>query len=79
MRTSEIERKTKETDIRLSLSLDGGDVSIDTGVGFFDHMLEQIGKHGKLRMVWEDYHGNRCCSHLHHHRTFILKQNDKFK
>jgi imidazoleglycerol-phosphate dehydratase len=49
MRTSRIERKTAETDIRLELNLDGtgrGDVA--TGVGFFDHMLQLLAKHGAL-------------------------------
>ena len=46
MRTAAIERKTKETDITLSLCLDGGDVQIDTGVGFFDHMLNAFATHG---------------------------------
>ncbi|MGN1138547.1 MAG: imidazoleglycerol-phosphate dehydratase HisB [Ruminococcus sp.] len=46
MRFSEINRKTKETDISLTLNLDGGDVSIDTGVGFFDHMLTAFAVHG---------------------------------
>ncbi|MDR1531074.1 MAG: imidazoleglycerol-phosphate dehydratase HisB [Clostridiales bacterium] len=46
-RTAAIERKTNETDIRLRLNLDGTGISkTDTGVGFFDHMLEQVGKHG---------------------------------
>ncbi len=46
-RTAEITRKTAETDIRLSLNLDGtGKVEVSTGVGFFDHMLIHIGKHG---------------------------------
>ena len=47
MRTSNIERKTKETDIKLSINIDGtGKNSIVTGIGFFDHMLEGFSKHG---------------------------------
>lgn len=46
MRTAEIERNTKETQISLSLCLDGGDVEISTGVGFFDHMLTAFAVHG---------------------------------
>lgn len=42
MRTSEIRRTTKETDIELKLSLDGGVVRIATGIGFFDHMLTAL-------------------------------------
>lgn len=46
-RTGEIKRKTKETDITCTLELDGsGKSDIDTGVGFFDHMLEGFAKHG---------------------------------
>lgn len=46
-RESKIKRKTKETDIHLSLSLDGQGVSnIDTGIGFFDHMLSTFCLHG---------------------------------
>ncbi len=46
-RCAVIERKTKETQITLSLDLDGsGQVSVNTGVGFFDHMLNHIGRHG---------------------------------
>jgi imidazoleglycerol-phosphate dehydratase len=47
-RTAKIERKTAETDVSVSLDLDGGDVRVETGVGFFDHMLELLGRHGRL-------------------------------
>lgn len=46
MRTAEIKRKTKETDISVSLNLDGGKVNIRTGIGFFDHMLTAFAVHG---------------------------------
>lgn len=47
MRTSRIERETKETNIQVKLNLDGsGNYKIDTGIGFFDHMLTQIAVHG---------------------------------
>lgn len=49
MRSAVIERKTAETDIRLSLDLDGkGAGTIDTGVGFLDHMLTLFAKHGRF-------------------------------
>lgn len=48
-RTATIERKTGETDIRLALSLDGsGQGTRSTGVGFFDHMLDLLARHGGL-------------------------------
>ncbi len=49
MRTSTINRKTAETDISLSLNLDGSGISnIDTGCGFLDHMLTLFSKHGRF-------------------------------
>jgi imidazoleglycerol-phosphate dehydratase len=49
MRTSELKRTTKETDIALTLSLDGtGRSEIDTGVGFLDHMLTLFASHGRF-------------------------------
>lgn len=42
MRQAEISRKTKETDVSVSLDLDGGAVAVETGIGFFDHMLHAL-------------------------------------
>ncbi len=51
-RTAKIHRKTKETDVTLELNLDGvGKYEIDTGVGFLDHMLTHLSKHGKIDLV----------------------------
>jgi imidazoleglycerol phosphate dehydratase HisB len=48
-RTAKIERKTYETDIALELNLDGiGRFTIDSGIGFLDHMLTHIAKHGHI-------------------------------
>ncbi len=64
MRTSTISRKTNETDIQLTLTIDGkGQNKIDTGCGFLDHMLELFAKHGHFDLnltckgdVRVDYH-----------------------
>ncbi len=50
-RTGEISRKTNETSIEISVNLDGtGKYDIQTGIGFFDHMLEQLSKHSLIDM-----------------------------
>ena len=54
MRTAKLERATKETDIRMRLNLDGrGKSQIRTGIRFFDHMLEQVARHGGLDLQIE--------------------------
>ena len=51
-RTAEINRKTNETDISISLNLDGtGKSKVNTGIPFFDHMLDQIARHGQMDLT----------------------------
>jgi imidazoleglycerol-phosphate dehydratase len=52
-RTAKIERRTSETEVALTLALDGGEVAPSTGVGFLDHMLELLGRHGALGLTVE--------------------------
>ena len=64
MRQSEISRKTGETDVQVRLDLDGtGEYTIETGVGFLDHMLELFARHGRFNLqvtckgdTWVDDH-----------------------
>lgn len=53
MREAEIIRKTKETDIRLKLDLDGGEYFVNTGCGFLNHMLELFAVHGGFGLIAE--------------------------
>ena len=53
MREATLSRKTKETDIRLSLALEGGEVEVSTGIGFFDHMLTAFAFYGGLGLKLE--------------------------
>jgi len=63
MRIAEIERKTKETAIKIALNLEGGEIRASTGVGFFDHMLTAFAFHGGFGLevkcegdLWVDCH-----------------------
>ena len=59
-RSAEVERTTRETTIRARVNLDAeGRIDVETGIGFFDHMLEQIAKHGGFSLVL------RCDGDLH--------------
>ena len=51
MRNAAVERKTKETEIFVAVDLDGGNISIDTGIGFFDHMLTALAMHSGIALT----------------------------
>lgn len=53
MRTASLERKTLETDVSVTLCLEGGQIGISTGIGFFDHMLTAFAVHGGFGLVVE--------------------------
>lgn len=66
MRAAEIERKTRETQVRVRVNLDGrGEAKLSTGVPFLDHMLDQVARHGMLDLEVEA-HGDL---HIDAHHT----------
>ncbi len=66
MRSGKIKRKTAETEISVALKLDGtGKYKINTGVGFFDHMLEQLARHSLIDLEIEANGDN----HIDDHHT----------
>src|SRR6201986_4825760 len=66
MRSATIKRKTKETDIEVTVNLDGTGVSkIETGIGFFDHMLDLLARHSRIDMTVKA----KGDLHIDHHHT----------
>lgn len=66
MRSAQISRKTTETDVKVKLNLDGsGKGSVKTGIGFFDHMLDHVARHGLLDLEITA----RGDLHVDHHHT----------
>jgi len=78
MRTASVQRKTSETEISVEINLDGtGEYDIETGIGFLDHMLEQLARHGLMDLKI------RCKGDLHidcHHTVedLALAMGDAF-
>ncbi len=50
-RRGKVQRRTNETDVSVEVTLGGGDVAIESGVPFFDHMLDQLGRHGRMTLA----------------------------
>ncbi len=66
MRTASIKRKTKETDVEVSVALDGrGESSISTGIGFLDHMLDLLARHSRIDITVKA----KGDLHIDHHHT----------
>ena len=66
MRTATVQRTTKETDIAIAVNLDGtGDYAVSTGIGFLDHMVEQLSRHSliDISMQGEGRPPHRSASH----------------
>ena len=75
-RTAEIKRTTGETDISIKIDIDGqGKSDIDTGIGFFDHMLEGFAKHGNFDLkIYEKGDLNVDCHHTAEDLGIVLGQ-----
>jgi len=66
MRKADISRKTTETSVKVSINLDGtGSYAVKTGVGFFDHMMEQLARHSLIDIVLE----TKGDTHIDDHHT----------
>src|SRR5689334_23889252 len=66
MRTASIKRKTKETDVEVSVDLDGkGTSAISTGIGFLDHMLDLLARHSRIDITVKA----KGDLHIDHHHT----------
>ena len=78
MRQANITRKTNETEISVSLSLDGtGQADITTGIGFLDHMLEQLARHSLMDLTLSakgDLHIDAHHTTLTQYYPFIMLQ-----
>ncbi len=77
-RVAEVRRDTKETQIRVRLDLDGsGQAQLSTGIGFFDHMLDQIARHGTIDLEIDaqgDLHiDNLKVENAHHQCETVFK------
>ena len=69
MRKASIERTTKETSIKVDMNIDGtGQSNISTGIGFLDHMLEQLSKHSQIDINLEA----KGDLHIDYHHTCLL-------
>ena len=78
-RSASIERNTKETDIRVTLELDGtGQAELDTGIGFFDHMLDGFARHGLFDLnVYVDGDLDVDCHHTVRIRVSFLEMRSR--
>ena len=66
MRKGAVARKTKETDVEVAVDLDGtGASSIETGIGFLDHMLELLARHSRMNLAVKA----KGDLHIDHHHT----------